>query len=211
MKNYLFSLLSILALTEFTTPVNAQSPHLSILNPYKIIYQQDATSPPRLTVDTYNGRVGINTSAPTQTLDVNGKVLIRNARESVTIATEHPYNLWVTGGIVGEDLFIVNRNNWADYVFEENYPLMDLPALKSFIAEHKHLPNVPTQTTVQKEGYSQHDINVQLLQKVEELVLYTIEQEKKLEQQAELIRKQTATIEKLEKLFIDSSPSAKKE
>ena len=49
-----------------------------------------------------------------------------------------------------------------------------------FISENNHLPDVPSAKQVADEGYSQHDMNKALLQKIEELTLYVIKQEKKI-------------------------------
>ena len=53
--------------------------------------------------------------------------------------------------------------------------------MESFIAENEHLPDVPSAAQVAEEGYSQHDMNKVLLQKIEELTLYIIKQQKEIE------------------------------
>jgi hypothetical protein len=76
---------------------------------------------------------------------------------------------------------------WADYVFKPNYRLMPLKDVNSFIKANGHLPNVPSAATVETEGLNVGDMTKVLMEKVEELTLYIIEQQSQLEkQQAEL-------------------------
>jgi hypothetical protein len=196
----IFRLFIALIMGAYTLPAMSQN---TITDPEKIIYSESVTSEPRLTINTAEGKVGINTPVPTQALEVVGKVLIRDMNENINPAAidSRSYNLWVTDGIVGEDLFIVNRSNWADYVFEEDYDLRDLAEVKHFIKEYHHLPNIPSAATIQEEGYAQHDINTRFLEKIEELVLYTIEQEELMDAQAELIQQQNEQITALQTLL----------
>jgi hypothetical protein len=150
-----------------------------------------------LSIKTDLGRVGINTANPSQALEVVGKVLIRDTDDAVTIKTTHPYNLWVTDGVVAEDLFIVNKDNWADYVFDKDYDLLSLEELHKFIQSNNHLPNIPSAKEVREEGYSQHDINAKLLSKIEELTLYTLQQENELKKQLEVVNQQSKQIDDL--------------
>lgn len=66
----------------------------------------------------------------------------------------------------------------ADFVFEENYNLQSLEEVESFIKENKHLPDVPSAAAMEEQGVNLAEMNKLLLQKVEELTLYMIEQEK---------------------------------
>lgn len=69
--------------------------------------------------------------------------------------------------------------NVPDYVFEEDYNLMPLADLESFIQNEKHLPNIPSATEVKTSGrLNMTEMQMKLLEKVEELTLYTLEQEK---------------------------------
>jgi hypothetical protein len=191
-----------------TVVFQSKSQDLVVESNDKIIYRKNSSSPAFMTLDTDNGRVGIGTSNPQQALEVNGKVLIRDRDEFVTIG-DHPYNLWVTDGIVAEDLFIVNRTSWAYYVFEDDYNLMSLEDLEKFIQSNKHLPNIPSAEEVKEAGYSQHHINEKLLSKVEELVLYTLKQEKDLKHQVEIISDQSKQIDKLMKLVDQQNSTTK--
>jgi hypothetical protein len=76
---------------------------------------------------------------------------------------------------------------WSDFVFAPEYRPMNLAELEIFIKTNKHLPNIPTEKEVLSNGINIADVQALQLQKIEELTLYAIEQNKKL---AELERKQ---------------------
>jgi len=63
-----------------------------------------------------------------------------------------------------------------------NYNLMPLKELEQYIIQNKHLPNVPTQDEISKDGMDVYEMNAVLLKKVEELTLYVIEQQKQIDQ-----------------------------
>jgi len=71
---------------------------------------------------------------------------------------------------------------WPDNVFEPNYNLLPLKELEQYILKNKHLPDVPTQNEISKDGMDVYEMNAILLKKVEELTLYVIEQQKQIEQ-----------------------------
>jgi hypothetical protein len=87
---------------------------------------------------------------------------------------------WINGGVVAGDLFIVSPNGWADDVFEPSYSLQPLSQVESFVQTHKHLPDVPSASKVQQDGYDVHTMITTLMRKVEELTLHSIRQEKKI-------------------------------
>lgn len=68
----------------------------------------------------------------------------------------------------------------ADFVFQEDYNLKALSELESFIQENKHLPEIPSEKQMQEEGLSVNEFQIKLLQKIEELTLYSIQQEKRI-------------------------------
>ena len=63
-----------------------------------------------------------------------------------------------------------------------NYNIMPLKELEQYIKQNKHLPDVPTQDEISKDGMDVYEMNAILLKKVEELTLYVIEQQKQIEQ-----------------------------
>ena len=97
--------------------------------------------------------------------------------------------LWVEKGIVTEDLtFAYNSewDSWPDYVFKEDYELMDLSALEQFIKKEKHLPGIASVEEIKQRGIRTKNTIIDLLTKIEELTLYTIAQEKKIKEQEQL-------------------------
>jgi hypothetical protein len=92
------------------------------------------------------------------------------------------YALYVKTGILTERLKVgvKDSGNWADFVFDENYKLPKLSDVERFLKNKKHLPEIPSATEVVKEGLDVAEISSKLLQKIEELTLYVIEQDKRL-------------------------------
>ncbi len=92
-----------------------------------------------------------------------------------------PSTIYVTGDIsITGDCSEMN-GPCADYVFAPDYKKLSLAELKSFIQTNKHLPNVPSEADMRENGISLTNMSGRLLEKVEELVLYTIEQQETIE------------------------------
>lgn len=92
------------------------------------------------------------------------------------------YSLFVGRGVLSEDYGIGPQSSWSDFVFNKDYALKTISEVEEFISENNHLPDVPSARQVAEEGYSQHDMNKILLQKIEELTLYTIQQQKEIQE-----------------------------
>ncbi|WP_246008718.1 hypothetical protein [Chryseobacterium lactis] len=86
----------------------------------------------------------------------------------------------------------------ADFVFDEKYDLPKLEDVEKHIKEKKHLPEIASAKVMEKEGVNMGEFQIQLLQKIEELTLYSIEQNKQLKSQSELLKSQNEKIEKLQ-------------
>lgn len=91
----------------------------------------------------------------------------------------------------------VKANVWADYVFRKDYKLNTLEEVEKHINEKGHLPNIPSEAEVLKNGINVAEMNVKLMEKIEELTLYSIEQNKKLKTQSEKLEKLEQQVEKL--------------
>jgi len=94
------------------------------------------------------------------------------------------YKLAVAGstGIIAEKVTVKLYNNgWPDYVFEEDYDLPSLEEVEKHIKEKGHLENIPSAKQMEEsDGIDLGAMNTKLLQKIEELTLYTIQQEKRI-------------------------------
>ncbi|MFH0894115.1 MAG: hypothetical protein V2A54_06745 [Bacteroidota bacterium] len=81
----------------------------------------------------------------------------------------------------------VNLNSWADFVFNPNYNKLSIYDLEMFIKKNNHLPGVPSEEEVKKDGINLGEMDALLLQKIEELSLYIIEMNKKMDEQQKKI------------------------
>jgi len=127
-----------------------------------------------------NGNIGMGELYPKERLHVTGKVRINDPATNETMTGTHSdYRLAVEGKIVAKEI-IVTLSNWADFVFDEDYKLPSLASIEKHIAENKHLPGIPKTEEVMKDGVSLGQIQAKLLQKIEELTLYIIQQEKRI-------------------------------
>jgi len=107
-----------------------------------------------------NGRVGIGTADPTEILHVAG-------------------NIRATGTIRANEVRVTALG--ADFVFEPDYDLRSLQEVEQFIKANKHLPEIPSAKEMEEEGIGLSEMNKLLLQKIEELTLYLIEQKKNID------------------------------
>ncbi|MDR2270587.1 MAG: hypothetical protein LBF27_06745 [Sphingobacterium sp.] len=121
----------------------------------------------------HNGRVGIGTTVPKETLSVNGKIRAHEIK--------------------------VETTNWPDYVFASDYKLMSLDSLGHYIKNNGHLPDIPTAKEVEANGVQLGEMVKKLLQKNEELTLHLIEKNKEIESQGKRLENLEKLIEKLTK------------
>lgn len=110
------------------------------------------------------------------------------------------YKLFVKKGIRTEKVKvdIAANNGWADYVFKKDYRLRPLAEVEKFIAENGHLPEVPSEKEAIENGIELKEMNILLLKKVEELTLYTLQQQKQIDEQQKREAEQNRRIEQLE-------------
>ncbi|WP_264536596.1 tail fiber protein [Flavobacterium sp. N1736] len=119
-----------------------------------------------------NGYVGIGTTNPTSLLTVAGNINSREVKVTVDAG--------------------------ADFVFEKDYNLPSLDSVDKFIKENKHLPEIASAEEMKKDGINLSEMNIKLLQKMEEMTLYMIEQEKKNNKQSQEIEVLQQRLSKLE-------------
>jgi hypothetical protein len=122
------------------------------------------------------GNVGVGTTSPQSRLHVDGDLRVTNGRILVNGTTM----------------------NVPDYVFEADYPLLSLDEVRVYLASEKHLPNVPSAQTIQQGDLDMSEFQLKLLEKVEELTLYTLAQDEQLktqQAQIEALQEQTSDLE----------------
>ncbi len=108
-----------------------------------------------------------------------GDVLLKNPNISLSIGTDNKdHKLNVNGTIRSTELIV--QSGWADYVFDKDYSLMPVDDVEKFILKNKHLPNIPTATTIQNDGLKVSEVSTKMMEKIEEMMLYIIEQNKQI-------------------------------
>jgi hypothetical protein len=113
----------------------------------------------RMRIDAATGNVGIGT----------------------TNINDPTYKLYVETGIRTRKVKI-DQVVWADYVFDPSYKLCPLDEVEQYILQYRHLPDVPSAQDVKINGLDLGDNQATLLRKIEELTLYIIAQNKRIEQ-----------------------------
>lgn len=139
-------------------------------------------------------RIGGNTDGFSWKLGVSGNIITRggnvilaaNANDLVGIgATRIPagFKLAVQGKIIAEDVKVLPAANWPDYVFLQNYELLPLQKLEQHIREKGHLPGIPSaQEIAAQGGFEVGEMQRKLVEKIEELSLYLLALNRKVEQ-----------------------------
>jgi hypothetical protein len=146
----------------------SQAYWLTGTNGYLEIGGNGGTEPTKgaINVD-YNGHVGINTLNTTGfTFNVNGTAVF----DQVTVETFSGNN--------------PNASPWADYVFDKDYQLPSIYSVADYIKANNHLPGIPTTAEVKKNGLNLGATQAKLLEKIEQMTLYTIQ----LQQQVDSLK-----------------------
>jgi len=120
-------------------------------------------------------------------LQVDGKLCVGTSDHA------GDYQMYVDGSSLFTEVQVKAKANWPDYVFSTDYDLRSIDDLESFIKKEEHLPGIPSAEEIEKIGtVNVGELQTKLLEKIEELTLYIIEQNNKMEEQQ-------ARIEALEK------------
>ena len=151
--------------------------------------------------------VGIGNDINSRT---NGLMVFNNGRAAIGSYSSAPsFNMGETLQVYGK--ITTTSATYPDYVFEDyytgnstinaNYKFSSLYDTEKFIKENRHLPGVTSLTELQKndKGYSFNitDLSTQTLEKVEELYLHTIEQQKQIDELKDIVKQQQKQIDQL--------------
>jgi len=100
----------------------------------------------------------------------------------IGIGTNNPQSQLAVNGTITAQKLVVTQSGWPDYVFDSSYSLMKVPELENYIREHRHLPGIAPATEIEKSGLDVGGNQTLLLKKIEELTLYIIEQDKRIQE-----------------------------
>lgn len=103
------------------------------------------------------GKVGIGTTTPDAKLTVKGQIHAEEVKIDLSVPA-------------------------PDYVFKNDYNLLSIEEVKQHIQEKGHLPNIPSAEVMENDGVALGVMNMKLLEKIEELTLYTIQQETEIKE-----------------------------
>jgi hypothetical protein len=131
---------------------------------------------------TLDGKVGIGTTSPDEKLTVNGNIHAKEVRIDLTVPADYVFEKYYNG----------NSNLKADY------QMPSLAQVADYTQKYKHLPQMPSAKEIQAKGWEVGQMSNLLLQKIEELTLYMIEQQKEIAQQQKEILAQKARLDSLE-------------
>ena len=118
----------------------------------------------RLLVESGSGNVGIGTSNPDSKLTVKGKIHCEEVKVDLSVPADYVFEKYYTG----------------DSELNKDYVMPTLEEVEAYTKENHHLPEIPSAQEIKNNGLKLKEMTNLLLQKIEELTLYTIEQEKRI-------------------------------
>lgn len=137
-----------------------------------------------------NDALVIEVTSPSSNTDGHAIKIISDEDDRIALSVFNKNN-----GNAGEDVFRifsdgyieakkirVTLTGWSDHVFQEEYQILSIEELESYIQENKHLPNIPAEVDVLSKGVNLGEMDALLLEKIEELSLYVIQLKKEINQ-----------------------------
>lgn len=148
-----------LSLTDNTLP----STNKDFFNVYGSGYTEIKVSPTGMPVPAYPGVTGARVFTIRDVVGVRDLFVVR-----------------ADGKVYAREVEINNVANFPDYVFDKNYPLKPITEVDTYIQKNKHLPGFESAEHYEKNGLNVGDLFIKQQEKIEELMLYVIELEKRL-------------------------------
>jgi hypothetical protein len=143
-----------------------------------------------LLYDGGQNKLRVFTDGSLVTPDYNHMIIQRDGGE-IAINTETfatGYQVSVNGKIACTEILVQDPGAWPDYVFTDDYKLLTIEEVEQHIAEKGYLPNIPSAKEIEENGVELGDMNKRLMEKVEELTLYIIQQNNRMKEQDARIR-----------------------
>lgn len=132
-----------------------------------VTFSTNAQRNPFKNLSEKNGKIGIGTSSPDELLTVKGTIHTQEVKVDLN------------GAVAPDYVFEKYFNGFSEVLPE--YELISLENLEAFIKTNHHLPNIPSAEEMEEAGISLKEMNILLLQKIEELTLYTLQQQKEID------------------------------
>jgi len=116
----------------------------------------------KLILTNSQGRVGIGTDNPDEILTVNGNIHAKEIKVDLDVPADYVFQKYYTG----------------NSILKPSYNFKTLEEVEYFIKKNHHLPEIPSSIEIKDNGLKVGEMNNLLLQKIEELTIYLIEQNK---------------------------------
>ena len=152
--------------------------------------------------DPASGNLRLGTSYSVTGTPTTHLTITKDGKIGMGTTSTGSHKLAVEGSIGAREIK-VQATGWSDFVFEDNYALPTLEEVEQHIKEKGHLQDIPSAKEVEENGIFLGEMDARLLQKIEELTLYAIEQEKRLKEQD--TRLQELEIQKLKIAELEES------
>jgi len=137
-------------------------------------------------VSSFNSNENARISSYFKVTDIGGNntpfIIKGDGKVGIGITNIKTNALLTVNGIIHAKEINVSLEGLADYVFHPDYELMPLHKVEQFVKTNRHLPEIPSATEVKENGLNMGEMQNKLLQKIEELTLYMIDQQKRIEE-----------------------------
>jgi hypothetical protein len=127
--------------------------------------------------------------------------VLGNGNVGIGTTNTQGYTFAVNGTAIATSMTVKAYANWPDYVFKKDYQLAPLTDVKTYIDQNHHLPEIPSEEQVAKDGLNLGEMDKVLVKKVEELTLYTIASDKQIKEEQTMITQQQTLLLQLQGLI----------